>query len=155
MGGGSGKCPWKRSSKGRVRIRRLYRHRLPGVRSQDLPPGLVISDWFHSVFKKVMSAALSSGLNSLKCLAGSRASPSCREIAFSRDRDPKSCMKRAFVRNPQRGAVLSLLAVSCGPTWTIPSPVPMSCNKKSLKGWMILSPRASGTVNIPPSITVP
>jgi hypothetical protein len=43
-------------------------------------------------------------------------------------------MKRAFVRKPQSGAVLNLFAVSCGPTWTIPSPVPMSCNKKSLKG---------------------
>ena len=43
-------------------------------------------------------------------------------------------MKRALVRKPQSGAVLNLLAVSCGPTWTIPSPVPMSCNKKVAKG---------------------
>ena len=53
---------------------------------------------------------------------------------LSTDNDFRSSMKRAFVRKPQSGTVLSLLAVSCSPTWTMPSPVPMSCNKKSLKG---------------------
>ena len=48
-------------------------------------------------------------------------------------------MKRAFVRKPQSGTVLSLLAVSCGPTWTMPSPVPMSCNKKSLQDARIIA----------------
>ncbi len=38
--------------------------------------GLITCDYLHRVFRKVISACLSSGLNSLKRLAGSRASPS-------------------------------------------------------------------------------
>jgi hypothetical protein len=72
----------------------------------------------HSVFKKVINASLAGGLSSLKSSAASCASPSWRAIAFSRDNDPRSCMKRALVRKPQSGAVLNLFAVSCGPTWT-------------------------------------
>jgi hypothetical protein len=37
----------------------------------------------------------------------------------------------------------------------MPSPVPMSCSKKSLKGRMILFPNSAGTVNSPALITVP
>src|SRR5260221_13986275 len=37
----------------------------------------------------------------------------------------------------------------------MPSPVPMSCSRKSLYGWMILLPSAAGTVSAPPLITVP
>ncbi len=40
------------------------------------PAGLITRDYLHRVFKKVMSACLSSGDSSLKRLAGSRASPS-------------------------------------------------------------------------------
>src|SRR5258708_2773175 len=37
----------------------------------------------------------------------------------------------------------------------MPSPVPMSCSRKSLYGWMTLLPSAAPTVKAPPLITVP
>src|SRR5258707_7551348 len=52
-----------------------------------------------------------------------------------------------MIRRPPRSTLFPY-------TTLFPSPVPMSCNKKSPKGWIILSPRASGTINRPPSITV-
>ncbi len=37
----------------------------------------------------------------------------------------------------------------------MPSPVPMSCSRKSLYGWMSLLPSAAGTVIVLPLIFVP
>src|SRR6267143_1024803 len=37
----------------------------------------------------------------------------------------------------------------------MPSPVPMLWSRKSLKGWMILLPRESGTMNAPAATAVP
>jgi len=56
---------------------------------------------------------------------------------------------------PHNGAVRILFRVNSPLVSTIPSPVPMSCNRKSLKGWIILLPSAAGTVNVPPLITDP
>ena len=59
------------------------------------------------------------------------------------------------VQGSGNGDVRSMFAVACPPFCTIPSPVPTLCSRKSLYGWMILLPRAAGTVNAPPLITVP
>src|SRR5439155_10431943 len=64
-------------------------------------------------------------------------------------------MCRSCVRTPHNGCVRSLFRVDCPPFCTMPSPVPMSCRRKSLYGWMILLPSAAGTVKAPPLITVP
>src|SRR5215472_18662973 len=50
-------------------------------------------------------------------------------MASASDSDFRSCMKRVFVRNPQSGAVRSLVMVSGGPPCTMPSPVPTSCSR--------------------------
>src|ERR1700730_16067166 len=65
------------------------------------------------------------------------------------------CIKRGRMRRPQSGAVRSLFAVSCGPAWTMPSPVSRSCSRKSPYGWMILLPSAAGQAKAPPLIGVP
>lgn len=62
------------------------------------------------------------------------ASPLCRSMAFSSVKERRSCMYRGLMRRPQSAAVRNLSAVSCGGFCTIPSPVPTSCSKKSLKG---------------------
>src|SRR6266478_2428294 len=90
-----------------------------------------------------MSCCLSAGVSSRKCLITCSASPSCRSLASCSVSDLRSCMNRGRIRRPQRGAVGSLLAVSCGPACTIPSPVSMSCSRKSLYGWITLLPNAS------------
>ena len=64
-------------------------------------------------------------------------------------------MRRLCVRTPQSGCVRSLLAVDWPPFWTMPSPLPTSCSRKSPYGWMILLPSAAGTINAPPLIDVP
>ncbi len=64
-------------------------------------------------------------------------------------------MNRLRVLSPHSGGVLSLLRVDAGPFWRMPSPVPTSWSRKSEKGWMTFSPRASGTVKAPPSTWVP
>ena len=48
-----------------------------------------------------------------------------------------------------------MFLVPAPPFWTMPSPVPMSCNRKSLNGRIVLLPRAAGTVNAPRLITAP
>lgn len=69
--------------------------------------------------------------------------------------DFPSCISREWVRTPQSGGVRSFCAVSWPPFWTMPSPVPRWCNRKSLNGWKTLFPRASGTVNVPLLMLVP
>src|SRR6185312_9374438 len=59
---------------------------------------------------------------------------------------------------PHSGAVRIMFAVhaNSGVACTgMPSLVPMSCTRKSLYGWMILLPSASGIVNWPPLTLVP
>jgi hypothetical protein len=56
-------------------------------------------------------------------------------------------MRRLRVRNPQRGGGLDLVRgfSELGKGWIgIPSPVPTSWSRKSLKGRIILSPSAVG-----------
>ena len=55
--------------------------------------------------------------------------PKAGSIAAGSVSDARSCMYRDFVRKPHSGAVRILSAVSCGPVWTIPSPVPISCSR--------------------------
>ena len=57
-------------------------------------------------------------------------------MASARVRDLKSiaCSEAAY-GVPKRGGAQLVGGVSCGGFCTIPSPVPTSCSKKSLKGW--------------------
>ena len=48
--------------------------------------------------------------------------------------EPPSCMNLSRVLNPHSGAVRILFLVSSPLVSTIPSPVPMSCSRKSLNG---------------------
>ena len=66
-----------------------------------------------------------------------------------------SCMNRPRARRPHSGAVRILFRVEAPPFWTMPSPVPTSCSRKSLNGWMILLPSALATRKAPPLIRVP
>ena len=66
-----------------------------------------------------------------------------------------SCIRRDRVRSPQSGAVRTLLRVDCPPFWTMPSPVPTLCSRKSPNGWIVTLPRAGGTVKAPWLMIVP
>ena len=81
--------------------------------------------------------------------------PSWRWIASLKVNDSPSCINSGRVRTPHSGAVRTMFLVPAPPFWTIPSPVPMSCNRKSLNGRILLLPRAAGTVNAPWLIMVP
>ena len=81
--------------------------------------------------------------------------PAWRRIASLRVRLSPSCINRSRVRMPHSGGVRTLLRVPGPPFWTMPSPVPTSCSRKSLNGRIRLSPRAGGTTKAPPLITVP
>ena len=73
-----------------------------------------------------------------------------------RERQP-SCMSHFACAGPH-GAVRIWVAVeakSAPGSTGMPSPVPMSCSRKSLYGWMILFPTASRTRIAPPLIRVP
>ena len=87
----------------------------------------------------------SCGVNCLNRLIELEASFWWRRIACSKDSDFKSCMNRDLVRTPQSAAVRNLCCVSCGPPWTMPSPVPTSWSKVA-KGMNDLAPKASGMV---------
>src|SRR5438105_2094572 len=63
--------------------------------------------------------------------------------------EPPSCSSRVRVRTPQSGAVRTMFLVGSPPFCTMPSPVPMSCSRKSPKGWNVLLAKAP-TVNVPP-----
>src|SRR6516162_9098697 len=88
----------------------------------------------YSDSRNVNSCCFSAGLNSRNRLETCRASPRWRSMAFCKVSDPRSCMKRGLMRRPHNAAVRSLSAVSCGGVCTMPSPVPMSCSRKSLNG---------------------
>ena len=64
-------------------------------------------------------------------------------------------MNRPRARRPQSGTVRSMFRVPWPPFCTMPSPVPMSCSRKSLNGWMILLPSALATLSAPPLMLVP
>src|SRR5438034_1389183 len=122
----------------------------------------------HSELRNVINALLSSGGSEMYFVITPDASPACLRIASFKVNDCApllgtvgrlevlpSCIRRLRVRTPHNGAVRTLLAVSGGPFWRIPSPVPTSCSKKSPNGWMILLPSAFGTTNVPPLMGVP
>src|SRR5947209_7702892 len=64
--------------------------------------------------------------------------------------EPPSCIRRVRVRTPQSGAVRTMFLVASPPPCAMPSPVPMSCSRKSPNGWNVLLDRAGPTVNVPP-----
>src|SRR5690348_3869177 len=82
--------------------------------------------------RNVSSSLRSRAVRARKLLITNEASPRWRRIAPSRVAERRSCISRLLVRSPQSGAVRSLLEVFWGPFWTIPSPVPTSCSRKSL-----------------------
>src|SRR2546423_4925357 len=55
--------------------------------------------------------------------------------------EPPSCSRRVRVRTPQSGAVRTMFLVASPPPCAMPSPVPMSCSRKSPKGWNVLLAR--------------
>src|ERR1043165_3339099 len=79
----------------------------------------------------------------------------CAPLFVGAEEEPPSCMNLSCVLRPQSGAVRIMFLVVSPLVSTIPSPVPMSCSRKSEYGWMILLPSASGTVNCPPLMTEP
>src|ERR1700687_6109100 len=88
----------------------------------------------YNELRKVNSCCFSTGLKSRKRLDTCLASPRWRVIASCNVNDLRSCIYRGLVRKPHRAAVRNLSAVSCGGVCTMPSPVSMSCSRKSLNG---------------------
>ena len=78
-----------------------------------------------------------------------------RLIASVRVTLAPSCSRRLRARRPHSAGVRTWLRVPWPPFWTMPSPVPTSWSRKSLNGWIVLSPIAAGTVYAPALITVP
>src|SRR5256714_945656 len=64
--------------------------------------------------------------------------------------EPPSCSRRVRVRTPQSGAVRTMFLVASPPPCAMPSPVRMSCSRKSPRGWNVLLARKGPGVNIPP-----
>src|SRR5262249_15413698 len=110
----------------------------------------------YSEFRNAMRSAFWASDKALKkFLENVPPTPAWRWIASLKVNDNPSCINSGRVRTPQSGGVRIMFLVPWPPFWTIPSPVPMSCNRKSLNGRMFLLPRAAGTVNAPRLITVP
>src|SRR3954469_7333268 len=74
----------------------------------------------------------------------------CAPLFVGADDEPPSCMRRSRVRTPHRGAVRIMFFVASSPACAMPSPVPMSCRRKSPNGWKVLLASAVPTTNMPP-----
>src|SRR5262245_14643877 len=117
---------------------------------------LVFDRYLHSDLKNAMRSALWALDKALKkFLEKVPPTPAWRWMALLNVSDNPSCINSGRVRTPQSGGVRTMFLVPAPPFWTIPSPVPMSCSRKSLNGRILLLPRAAGTVNAPWLITVP
>src|SRR4051812_23571986 len=73
----------------------------------------------------------------------------CAPLFVGAEDEPPSCMRRSRVRTPQSGAVRTMFFVASPPACAMPSPVPMSCRRKSPNGWKVLLASAP-TTNVPP-----
>src|SRR5262245_36775366 len=138
----------------------MWNQRLAGTETDEPPVFLdYLLDFkrlLHSEFKNAMRSDLWAALSALKLfLTNVPPTPAWRWIASLKVSDSPSCINSGRARTPQSGGVLTMFLVPAPAFWTIPSPVPMSCSRKSLNGRIILLPRAAGTVNAPPLITVP
>src|SRR5215510_13098021 len=108
---------------------------------------LVFNRRLHSEFKNAMRSAFWELDKRLKkFLEKVPPVPAWRWIALLKVSDNPSCINSGRVRTPHSGGVRNMFLVPWPPFWTIRSPVPMSCSRKSLNGRILLLPRAAGTV---------
>jgi hypothetical protein len=82
------------------------------------------------------------------------ASPPWRLMAASVPGESPSCIRPRRKRRPHSGTVRNLFAVDWSrysglAAWGMPSPVPTSCSRKSLYGWITALPRNFGRVAHP------
>src|SRR5262245_23169161 len=96
--------------------------------------GCPTSPQFYNEFKNSRSCCISDLERDRNAPTDVVASPLCLRNASVSISDWPSCISRLCVRNPHNGGVRILFAVDGPPFWTIPSPVPTSCRRKSLNG---------------------